>query len=221
MKTKLINGLLAGPRGLSVCLGLALVALPGATSLCAQPGAPVVLFTGWHMNKLLVTVVNQTVAPGCPANGTFEDWLFGPGSSDFNQTGRDKLLTLVYNPQTNLPMALRFSEQPGVTVTLKEYGQTESAPYYEVFYKSLEAGGYTRNKNIRVAGYDARLTPDMGGFLERTVNLIEQTYADNGNTPVHLVGHSNGPLYAQYLLTHTSQAWKNKFIPGQTHLKAQ
>ena len=31
--------------------------------------------------------------------------------------------------------------------------------------------------------------------------------------PVHLVGHSNGPLYAQYLLTHTSRAWKHQLHP--------
>jgi len=69
---------------------------------------------------------------------------------------------------------------------------------------------------VRVAGYDARLTPDLGGFLERTKRLVEDTYRDNGNRPVHLVGHSNGPLYAQYLLTHTSEAWKDKYIHGFT-----
>ena len=67
-----------------------------------------------------------------------------------------------------------------------------------------------------MAGYDWRLTPDMGGFLQRTIGLIEHTYAVNGNTPVHLLAHSNGPLYTQYLLTHTSQAWKNKLIHGFT-----
>ena len=46
--------------------------------------------------------------------------------------------------------------------------------------------------------------------------LIEETYHQNRNTPVHLAGHSNGPLYAQYLLTHTTQAWKNTFIHGFT-----
>ncbi len=72
--------------------------------------------------------------------------------------------------------------------------------------------------NIRVAGYDFRLTPDMGRFLERTIELIEETYRENGNTPVHLVAHSNGPVYAQYLLTHTSQRWKNKHIHGFTSI---
>lgn len=67
-----------------------------------------------------------------------------------------------------------------------------------------------------MAGYDARLTPDLGGFLHRTVALIQQTYRANGDEPVELVGHSNGPLYAQYLLTHTSRSWRRKYIHGFT-----
>ena len=52
--------------------------------------------------------------------------------------------------------------------------------------------------------------------MEQTTQLIEETYRENGETPVHLVGHSNGPFYAQYLLTHTSQEWKDKYIQGFT-----
>ena len=96
------------------------------------------------------------------------------------------------------------------------YGKVASAPFYQPMFDALRAAGYTLDKNVRVAGYDARLTPDLGGFLERTQRLIEDTYRDNGDRPVHLVGHSNGPLYAQYLLTHTSQAWKDKYIHGFT-----
>jgi lecithin-cholesterol acyltransferase len=71
-----------------------------------------------------------------------------------------------------------------------------------------------RDRSIVVAGYDSRLTPDMTKFATRTKRLIEQVYRDNGNRPVHLVGHSNGPLYAQYLLTHTTREWKHKYIHG-------
>ena len=182
----------------------------------AQTRTPVVFFPGYISTKLVVTVQNQTVAPECPASGTFESWMFGDQSGEFNPACRDKLMTLVYNRQPFVPMAERFSEQPGVTVTVKYYGKVESSPFYEDLYAFLEADGYTRNENIRVAGYDWRLTPDMGGFLPRTIGLIEHTYAENGNTPVHLVAHSNGPLYTQYLLTHTSQAWKNRYIHGFT-----
>ena len=58
----------------------------------------------------------------------------------------------------------------------------------------------------------------MAGFLQRSKHLIEATYRENGRKPVHLVGHSNGPIYVQYLLTHTSQAWKDKYIHGFTPL---
>jgi lysophospholipase-3 len=54
----------------------------------------------------------------------------------------------------------------------------------------------------------------MGGFLRRTKRLIERTSRANGDRPVQLIGHSNGPLYAQYLLTHTSHAWRHRYIHG-------
>ena len=62
-------------------------------------------------------------------------------------------------------MSQRFSNPRGVSVRIMDYGKTQSAPFYEPLYAALEADGYTRNKNIRVAGYDARLTPDMAGFV--------------------------------------------------------
>jgi len=182
-----------------------------------QGGAitPVVLFPGFHLTVLKVAVVGQSVAPGCPVSGNFEDFFPNSQPSPFDQICKDKLLTLVYDADPAKPMPERFSNQPGVLTWIGDFGKTASAPFYEPLYLYLEShGGYTRDLNIRVAGYDARLTPDMDNFLNRTVALIEQTYRDNGNTPVHLIGHSNGPLYAQYLLTHTTQAWKNKYIHG-------
>lgn len=207
---------------------LLLAALPSATVAGAaerdradahpRPGlTPVVLFPAFHFTKLEVTVRNQAVDPACPRSGTFEDWFLNDHpSTTFSQVCRDELLTLSYDPNPHKPMPLRFSDQRGVSVSIIDYGRTESAPFYESMYQALEAAGYTRDVNIRVAGYDARLTPDMGGFLERTKRLIEETYRENGDRPVHLVGHSNGPLYAQYLLTHTSQAWKDRYIHGFT-----
>jgi lysophospholipase-3 len=178
---------------------------------------PVVLFPAFHFTKLLVTVRNQVVAPECPLSGTFQDWFANDHpSTTFSQVCRDKMLTLRYDANPEKPMPLRFSNQRGVTVQIIDYGMTQSAPFYETLYKALEAAGYLRNVNIRVAGYDARLTPDIGSFLERTKKLIEDTYRDNGSSRVYLVGHSNGPLYAQYLLTHTTRAWRDKYIQGFT-----
>jgi lysophospholipase-3 len=180
---------------------------------------PIVLFPAWHFTRLTFTVKHQRTDPGCPDSGTFEDLVFEDPGPAFSQVCRDELMTLRYDAsKSHQPIRLRFSEQPGVTVSIPDYGMTESAPFYEDMFHALEAAGYTRNVNIRVAGYDARLTPDMAGFLRRSVHLIEETYRQNGNRPVHLVGHSNGPIYIQYLLTHTTAAWKAKYIHGFTPL---
>lgn len=201
--------------------GLLLTALPATTIARHAPTSgltPIVLFPAWHFTRLQVTVKNQRTDATCPRSGTFEDLVFLDPGPAFSQVCRDELLTLRYDGKAHKPMRLRFSEQPGVTVSIADYGRTESAPFYEDLYQALEAAGYTRNLDIRVAGYDARLTPDMAGFLSRSKRLIEETYRQNGNRPVHVVGHSNGPIYIQYLLTHTSAAWKAKYIHGFTPL---
>jgi lysophospholipase-3 len=178
---------------------------------------PVVLFPGYTLNKIRVTVNAQTAVPDCPASGTFDDWFQNDApSTTFSQVCRDKLETLSYDADPRKPMAQRFSWPRGVTVTIPDYGRTQSAPLYEPLYKALEAAGWRRNKDIRVAGYNPRLTPDMDGFLTRTKRLIESTYRSNGDRPVHLVGHSNGPIYIQYLLTHTSRAWRHRYVHGFT-----
>lgn len=188
----------------------------GAPAAQADAGrTPVVLFPAFHFTKLEVTV-GPNAFPECPQSGNFEDWFLNDQPDAFSQVCKDKLLTLVYDADPSKPMPERFSNQPGVTVAIKGFGETGSAPFYEDLYVFLEGAGYVRNQDIRVAGYDSRLTPDMDGFLARSVALIEETYQENGNTPVHLVAHSNGPLYAQYLLTHTTQAWKNQYIHGFT-----
>jgi lysophospholipase-3 len=195
---------------------VAALLLPGPAA-AATHRTPVVLFPAFHFTKLLVTVHDQSAAPGCPRWGTFQDWFLNDHpSARFTQVCEDRLLTLRFARRAHLPMARRFSNQPGVSVRILDYGSTASAPFYEPLYQALEAAGYTRDRDIRVAGYDSRLTPDMGGFLRRTKRLIVRTYRANGHTPVHLVGHSNGPLYAQYLLTHTSRAWKHRYIHGFT-----
>jgi lecithin-cholesterol acyltransferase len=176
---------------------------------------PVVLFPAFHFTKLEVTVHDQTAFPGCPRSGSFQDWFMNPDQgTTFSQICRDELLTLRYDRRSHAPMRLRFSNQRGVSVHIIDYGSPASAPFYDPLYHALEAAGYVAGKSIRVAGYDARLTPDMGGFLRRTKRLVEQTYRQNGDRPVQLIGHSNGPLYAQYLLTHTSHAWRHRYIHG-------
>jgi lecithin-cholesterol acyltransferase len=201
---------------IAVITALAIAAAPAAAKPPSGSGdrVPVVVFPAFHFTKLQVVVDGQTTDPACPASGAFEDWFLNDHpSTTFSQVCEDELMTL--RPQIH-GHSLRFLEQPGVSVRLLDYGSTESAPFYEPMYAALEAAGYTRDRDIRVAGYDARLSPDLGGFLHRTKKLIEATSRANGGSPVHLVGHSNGPIYAEYLLTHTSRHWKQRYIQGFT-----
>lgn len=203
------------------CATLVVVALVCAlflpsTAHAARNRTPVVMFPAYFFTTLEVTVHQQAVAPGCPRSGSFRVFFLNDEPTDFSLVCQQKLLTLRYQDKPAKPMPLRFTNQRGVDVKIANYGRTESAPFYEPMYEALESAGYVRNEDIRVAGYDSRLTPDMDNFVNRTRRLIEDTYRDNGSTPVHLVGHSNGPLYIQYLLTHVSQAWKDKYIHGFT-----
>jgi lecithin-cholesterol acyltransferase len=196
-----------------------LVAAPASGSLDAsrhRVRTPVVMFPAYFFTTLRVTVHHQTVAPECPRSGSFRVFFLNDEPTPFSKVCQMKLLTLRFDANRRKPMRLRFSDQRGVDVRIENYGKTESAPFYEPMYEALEGAGYVRDRNIRVAGYDSRLTPDMRNVLNRTKRLIEDTYHDNGNQPVHLVGHSNGPLYIQYLLTHTSQRWKDKYVHGFT-----
>ncbi|MFI8829353.1 hypothetical protein [Streptomyces sp. NPDC053431] len=192
--------------------------LAGGGAAHATPQrAPIVLFPAFHFTKLQFTVKNQQVDASCPASGTFEDFYPNPApSTTFSQVCRDKLMTLSYNSDPALPMAERFSNPTGVTVAQPLYGKVASAPAYDVMFNHLEAEGWVLDQNVRVAGYDARLTPDMDGFIEKTKQLIEDTYADNGHVPVHLAAHSNGANYAQYLLTKMTPQWKAQYIHGFT-----
>lgn len=192
--------------------------LSSAPATASSP-TPVVVFPAYHFSVLEVEVKNQHQFPECPANGTFEFYFPNTNPSPiFSTECQDKLLSMRLDPNPAKPMSKRFSNQKHVKVRIKHDGKTENAPFYEPLFAFLEANGWERNQNIRVAGYDARLTPDMNDFVKRTKKLIEKTYHQNGNTPVHLVGHSNGPLYTQYLLTNTSQAWKDKYVHGFTPL---
>jgi lysophospholipase-3 len=165
-----------------------------------------------------VTVRNQTSVKGCARSGTFEDGIPANVGTAFDQVCRDRLLTPRWKRDARLPVPRRFALPPGVTVAIPHFGQPTSAPVYAGFYSALESAGYAAGVNLVVAGYDFRLTPDLGGFLPRTVRLIERTWRRNGRRLVRLVGHSNGPLYIQYLLTHVSSRWKRRYIQGFTNI---
>jgi lecithin-cholesterol acyltransferase len=212
------------PAGGKVSLGLAglLLAVVLLFAPLSAPAAtartPVVFFPGYGTTTLRVTVRNQTSVSGCPRSGSFEDGIPADVGTTFSQVCRDRLLTPRWRSNPRLSFPQRFSLAPGVSVSIPHYGQTASAPVYNALYMVLESAGYEANRDLVVAGYDFRLTPDLADFLPRTEQLIEQTWRRNGHRPVRLVGHSNGPLYAQYLLTHVSAQWKRKYIQGFTDI---
>lgn len=200
----------------SVLLGLLLL-VPGAASASAGR-TPVVIFPGYGATILRVTVRDQTSVTGCPRSGSFEDGFPANVGTTFGQVCRDRLITPRWRTGAHLSFPQRFSLPSGVKVTIPNYGEPASAPLYGPFYAALEAAGYTAGRDLVVAGYDFRLTPDLAGFLPRTERLIERTWRQNQHHPVRLVGHSNGPLYAQYLLTHVSAQWRHKYIQGFTNI---
>jgi len=200
----------------SALLGLVLL-FPVASSAAAAR-TPVVFFPGYGTTILRVTVHDQTLVAGCPGSGSFEDGIPANVGTTFSQVCRDRLITPRWRNGPHLSFPQRFSLTPGVKVTIPNYGEPASAPVYGQFYAALEAAGYKAGRDLVVAGYDFRLTPDLAGFLPRTERLIEQTWRQNHHQPVRLVGHSNGPLYVQYLLTHVSAQWKRKYIQGFTDI---
>lgn len=177
---------------LGVLIGIAAAAvlfIPAtAKASLERPSAttrtPVVMFPAYFFTTLKITVHQQTVAPECPSSGSFRVFFLNDEPSAFSLVCQQKLLTMRYQPKPAKPMPRRFRDQRGVDVRIENYGKTESAPFYEPMYEALEETGYVRDQDIRVAGYDSRLTPDMRNFLNRAKRLIEDTYRDNGNQPV-------------------------------------
>jgi pimeloyl-ACP methyl ester carboxylesterase len=55
-------------------------------------------------------------------------------------------------------------------------------------------------------------TDEMASYVRDLIDLIEQTFTKNNNTPVVLLGHSMGNLYILYTLNQMPQAWKDKYI---------
>ncbi len=202
-------GLLFAAAAISVC---------AASSASAASRTPVVFFPGYGTTILQITAKGQHSVGGCAASGTYQDGIPADPGTTYDQVCRDRLETPRYEGPKRLGPSRRFTFPQGVKVTIPHYGDVASAPIYDNLYSELEAAGYTADVDLRVAGYNWRLSPDLGGFLPRTKRLIVQTYRRNQNRPVRLVGHSNGPMYAQYLLTHVTAKWKRRYIQGFTDI---
>ena len=117
-----------------------LALLPGSASGAAR--TPVVLFPAFHFTKLLVTVRDQVVAPGCPRSGTFQDWFLNDHpSTRFSQVCEDKLLTLRYDRDGHEPMSQQVLESSAASrCGSSDYGKTQSAPFYEPHVRGARGG---------------------------------------------------------------------------------
>ena len=190
---------------------------PSVASASRSPRTPVVFFPGYGTTILQVTVRGQHGVAGCAPSGSFQDGIPADVGTTYDEICRARLLTPSYPGSARIAIARRFRRPAGVRVTIPHYGEPSSAPVYAGLYSALERAGYVPGVDLLVAGYDFYLTPDLGGFLPRTERLIEVA-AHRAGRPVRLVGHSNGPLYAQYLLTHVSTAWKRRYVQGFTDI---
>eukprot|EP00731_Ephydatia_muelleri_P025543 Em0017g626a len=85
--------------------------------------------------------------------------------------------------------------------------------FVEYFVKNF---GYERDRTIRAAPYDFRMTPEhheQRGYYSSLKKLVEEMYEDGGNTKVTLVVHSMGAPVTLYFLNNVvDQDWKDTYI---------
>lgn len=87
------------------------------------------------------------------------------------------------------------------------------AYYFHSIIEALVGLGYERGINIHGAPYDFRKAPNEHmEYFNRLVELIESSYASNGNKSVILISHSMGSTMVLYMLNSKSKSWKDKYI---------
>lgn len=131
-------------------------------------------------------------------------------------------IKLVYNNQTR-----HVTNVPGVETRIPNWGSTSTVEYldtlplftdpYSIYLKglcdALASIGYVRDVNILSAPYDFRKAPNDNDFwLNKTIDLIENTYQMNDHVKITLICHSLGCLNTLNLLHVQPQAWKDKFV---------
>jgi len=98
--------------------------------------------------------------------------------------------------------------------------------YLEDVVESLETRGYRIGQDLRGAPYDFRRIGDQKvrtQFYKDLQKLIEDTYEMNGQTRVHLTGHSLGGILSMNFLNTfmgDNQTWKDKYIESYTSVAA-
>jgi len=119
---------------------------------------------------------------------------------------------------------------PGVETRVMGWGQTSTVEYLDPSWtawalkdvgnyfgvmvsKMVESWGFERGKSVRAAPYDFRFAPpSQSTFFERLKSLIEETREVNLNTPVTLISHSLGGIFALHFLNQMTEEWKRQNI---------
>lgn len=133
-------------------------------------------------------------------------------------------LQISYNTSTG-----NYTNREGVNIRPTDFGGVKGVAYldykfgipisltsyYSSIIKSLEEIGYVAGQNLHGAPYDWRLPAtflEKNGWNAQLQNLIETTYANNGNLPVHIVTHSMGGPTGLYFLNSMPQAWLDQYV---------
>eukprot|EP00850_Spirogloea_muscicola_P004538 SM000019S05082 [mRNA] locus=s19:866666:868559:- [translate_table: standard] len=165
-----------------------------------------------------VVMRNQGFSEACPSDAEFEFHAGHTPHFAISEACMIEALAVAYNG-SEPELGRRFRSQPGVTVSLADFGDPTCAPIYFPLYLRLMAAGYSAGRSMFVACYDWRTVPGVDvtpghTFLSAARRLVERAYRANGRRRVFLLGHSNGGPMAQALLAAQSQKWREQYVAG-------
>jgi len=95
----------------------------------------------------------------------------------------------------------------------------ENTKYFGPLIESLLKNGYEKDVSIKGAPYDMRTSPyEMEEYFLNLKKLIEETFQQNYEKSIIILGHSTGAVYSLLFLKQQSQEWKDKYIKSMINL---
>lgn len=190
---------------------------------------PVIFVPGFLSSSLEGTLSNAPAPSLCPRTTSGFFRLLWPApqlfllpscllyyfSLEIDEEASDNLIKKSRNP-----LALVQHDADGVTVRPENFG-SDFTRY--AFLSELVDLGYTPEVNIKGKAFDFRLTlSDLKrrGTFQELQTLVEETYEQNAQTKVALIGVSMGGLINWQFLLSMSQEWKNKYISSNISVGA-
>lgn len=198
---------------------------------------PVIIVPGYSGTKLDAILTNASLPDYCKHNADrFRLWLSWWFLDPFRTKDYEDCWYRMAGLSVQTEDDLNIYQSPeGVKILPVEYmgsgsgGGTKGCDYildvdgHGVFsyfgnlIEKMESNlGYVRGKNLRAASFDWRFTPDYlerrTSFVSDFINLILQTYSDNGNKPVIIIAHSMGNLIFTRFINSLPNSWTDKYI---------